>query len=173
MKKRLVSIIVIFVMSFGAVLPGFAGSRLSRPVIEDIETGKNSIKIDWNYIKHSDWYNIYRSTSKYGDFDYLDTSYESWYRDYDIEKGTRYYYKVKAFSYDGFDNSRLSKWRSAEVKKPSVRASSNYTVGQTVYITNTGSKYHRYGCRYLHSSCISISLSNAQNYGYSACSVCC
>jgi len=36
----------------------------------------------------------------------------------------------------------------------------------TVYITNTGSKYHRAGCRYLNKSCIPISLDDAKkNYG--------
>ncbi len=42
---------------------------------------------------------------------------------------------------------------------------------QTVYITRTGSKYHRSGCRYLSKSMIPISLSEAKaNYG--PCSVC-
>ena len=42
---------------------------------------------------------------------------------------------------------------------------------QTVYITRTGSKYHRSSCRYLKYSKISISLEKAkQNYG--PCSVC-
>lgn len=43
---------------------------------------------------------------------------------------------------------------------------------QTVYITRTGKKYHRSGCRYLSRSCNSISLSSAKSNGYSACSVC-
>lgn len=43
---------------------------------------------------------------------------------------------------------------------------------QTVYITNSGSKYHRDGCRYLKKSKIPISLSDAQAQGYTACSVC-
>lgn len=45
------------------------------------------------------------------------------------------------------------------------------TQEQTVYITRTGSKYHRSGCRYLSKSMIPISLSEASaNYG--PCSVC-
>lgn len=45
------------------------------------------------------------------------------------------------------------------------------TQEQTVYITRTGSKYHRSGCRYLSKSMIPISLSEAKaNYG--PCSVC-
>ena len=45
---------------------------------------------------------------------------------------------------------------------------------QTVYITNTGSKYHASGCRYLSKSQIPIpiSLSDAKAQGYGACSVC-
>ena len=43
---------------------------------------------------------------------------------------------------------------------------------QTVYITNTGKKYHNAGCRYLKSSSIPISLSQAQAQGYTPCKVC-
>ena len=42
----------------------------------------------------------------------------------------------------------------------------------TVYITDTGSKYHQYGCQYLRESCHEVSLSDAQSEGYTACSVC-
>lgn len=41
----------------------------------------------------------------------------------------------------------------------------------TVYITRTGVKYHRDGCRYLSKSKIPISLTDAKR-GYSPCSVC-
>lgn len=42
----------------------------------------------------------------------------------------------------------------------------------TVYVTNTGEKYHSYGCQYLRKSCNSISLSNAVSAGYTRCSKC-
>ena len=42
----------------------------------------------------------------------------------------------------------------------------------TVYITKTGDKYHRAGCRYLSKSQIAISKSDAIGSGYSPCSVC-
>lgn len=42
----------------------------------------------------------------------------------------------------------------------------------TVYITDTGQKYHRGGCRYLSRSKHAISKSNALSRGYDACSVC-
>lgn len=41
----------------------------------------------------------------------------------------------------------------------------------TVYVTRTGKKYHRAGCRYLSRSMIPISLEDAQA-GYDPCSVC-
>ena len=44
--------------------------------------------------------------------------------------------------------------------------------GDTVYITNTGEKYHSGGCRYLKKSKIPISRSDALAQGYGACSVC-
>jgi len=42
----------------------------------------------------------------------------------------------------------------------------------TVYVTRTGKKYHRDGCRYLSKSRIPISLSEAKGEGYGPCSVC-
>lgn len=45
------------------------------------------------------------------------------------------------------------------------------TEAQTVYVTKTGSKYHRSGCRYLSRSKIPISLESAMKR-YGPCSVC-
>ncbi len=42
----------------------------------------------------------------------------------------------------------------------------------TVYVTNTGSKYHRGGCGYLSRSKISISKKKAVAAGYGTCSRC-
>lgn len=43
---------------------------------------------------------------------------------------------------------------------------------QTVYTTKTGKKYHTANCRYLKHSKKEISLEQAINFGYQACSVC-
>jgi len=45
-------------------------------------------------------------------------------------------------------------------------------LSQIVYITETGSKYHKSGCRYLKKSKIAISLESALSQGYTPCSVC-
>jgi hypothetical protein len=46
------------------------------------------------------------------------------------------------------------------------------TKEQTVFVTKTGKKYHRAGCRYLSKSKISTALKDAKASGYTACSVC-
>ena len=64
---------------------------------------------------------------------------------------------------------RLSSARSGS---SSSSSSSSKTQSMTVYVTNTGEKYHRYGCQYLAKSCIPISLDDAKSSGYTACSRC-
>lgn len=41
-----------------------------------------------------------------------------------------------------------------------------------VYITNTGAKYHRKGCRYLKKSKHRVTLKWAKRHGYTPCKVC-
>ncbi len=43
---------------------------------------------------------------------------------------------------------------------------------QTVYVTRTGKRYHRDGCRYLASSKIPMPLKDAKARGYTPCKVC-
>lgn len=57
-----------------------------------------------------------------------------------------------------------------------AKATQSYNTSQeksyTVYITNTGAKYHKSGCRYLSKSCIKADLNDAIAEGYTACKVC-
>ena len=48
----------------------------------------------------------------------------------------------------------------------------NQKKGKTVYITDTGLKYHKYTCRFLRKSKTKVSLSWAKSHGYTQCSVC-
>jgi competence protein ComEC len=43
---------------------------------------------------------------------------------------------------------------------------------ETVYVTRTGKRYHRDGCRYLGNNPIPMSLKDAQAKGYTPCKVC-
>lgn len=60
--------------------------------------------------------------------------------------------------------------KEAAVEKTSVKQNAGLT--QTVYITKSGTKYHRSGCGYLKSSKFSITLEEAIDRGYTPCSVC-
>jgi competence protein ComEC len=60
--------------------------------------------------------------------------------------------------------------KKTEVVKPVTQPSVD-SDNIIVYITKTGAKYHRFGCRYLSRSCIPISLEAAKRR-YTPCSVC-
>ena len=45
-------------------------------------------------------------------------------------------------------------------------------IEDVVYITDTGTKYHADGCRYLSQSCHEIDRQEAEDKGYEPCSVC-
>lgn len=49
---------------------------------------------------------------------------------------------------------------------------SQNSTAQTVYTTKTGEKYHAANCRYLKHSKKEITLEQAVNFGYQACSIC-
>lgn len=55
-----------------------------------------------------------------------------------------------------------------------VRPTTTATTGASpvVYITSTGTKYHRDGCRYLANSKLAITLVQANAQGYTPCGVC-
>lgn len=60
--------------------------------------------------------------------------------------------------------------KDAVVEKTSVKQ--NAVSAQTVYITKSGTKYHKSGCNYLKSSKYPITLEEAIDRGYTPCSVC-
>lgn len=60
---------------------------------------------------------------------------------------------------------------SAPTPKPTQKVAQSSS-DQTVYITNTGSKYHSGWCQYLRGSKIPISLSAAKAQGYTPCKTC-
>lgn len=87
-----------------------------------------------------------------------------------LKANTKYYVQVRAYLKKGAKTYR-SAWStktSVKTKAKAVKKSS----GGTVYITNTGTKYHRDGCSSLRRSKHSISKSEAQRQGYTACKVC-
>ena len=53
-----------------------------------------------------------------------------------------------------------------------VTQNKEYEPAQTVYITDSGEKFHRFGCSYLNDSAEAISRAQAEEKGYTACSRC-
>lgn len=66
------------------------------------------------------------------------------------------------------------KREAAEAKKREAEeeAAKSAESSRTVYITNTGSKYHSGGCRHLKKSKIAIGYDEARSQGYEPCGVC-
>ncbi|MBV4450634.1 thermonuclease family protein [Clostridium tyrobutyricum] len=61
---------------------------------------------------------------------------------------------------------------STEQQKVPTQTSTTDNKSMTVYVTKTGHKYHRAGCKYLARSQIPISLGEAESEGYTPCSIC-
>jgi endonuclease YncB( thermonuclease family) len=61
---------------------------------------------------------------------------------------------------------------SQSLKGTSGLGQAQASSGETVYITDTGGKYHTASCRHLNNSKIQISLEYARAQGYTPCSVC-
>ena len=69
-------------------------------------------------------------------------------------------------------NSSASSPSSSSPSTGGTSSGSSDSNSVTVYVTNTGSKYHKAGCSYLRQSKIAISLSEAKAEGYTPCSRC-
>lgn len=60
----------------------------------------------------------------------------------------------------------------ATISAPGAVVAQPLATTKYVYITNTGKKYHRNGCRYLKRSKKKVTLKWAKAHGYTACKVC-
>lgn len=160
----------------------FPINDLGRPELTTFtDEDQDCIWLLWDEIEGANAYFIYRSTSKNGTYElkYVEDKSRPIF-DKDIKKNKRYYYKVQALYFDEENGTVLggkpSLWRSDIITSKRIVKKSTKTVSkpvsQTVYVTRTGSKYHRYGCQYLRKSCYSMSKSNARAQGYTACSRC-
>ena len=65
-----------------------------------------------------------------------------------------------------------STYSKTKAATPKAKKKTKTSSGGSVYITRTGTKYHRGSCRYLRQSKIKISRSKAIAQGYEACKVC-
>ena len=97
---------------------------------------------------------------------------------YELGKAKGYetgYADGRAKGYEtGFAEGREKGYKTGfdEGKASLQKQSSSYNNSYTVYITNTGSKYHRGSCHYLRYSSYAISVNDARASGYDPCKVC-
>lgn len=70
------------------------------------------------------------------------------------------------------DSQKSNSTSTTTNKSTKTTTQNNTDTSATVYITDTGSKYHRGSCSYLRSSKHSISKNSAISQGYTACSRC-
>lgn len=115
---------------------------------------------------------------------YFYNSYDDGYSDGYAEGKSAGYDAGKTDGYNSGYSKGLSEGKaSAKAGASTASSSSSSSNGTstpaatepqsvTVYITNTGSKYHRSGCQYLRKSCIQTTLASAKARGYTACSKC-
>lgn len=73
---------------------------------------------------------------------------------------------------DAEKGSSLSDRLTPATKSPQVTKERQPSQIETVFVTRTGRKYHRDGCRYLSKSRIPIGLADAKASGFTPCSVC-
>ena len=114
-------------------------------------------------------YNIYRKESGRSNETVLASvsAYVFSYNDINVSGGKTYSYSVTAFD-------SISPPMESDHSNTSTITVQNEESGEDdyVYITSSGTKYHRDGCRYLSTSKIKISLAEAKRKGYTPCSVC-
>jgi hypothetical protein len=100
-----------------------------------------------------------------------DTSYQSGY-DEGYRVGYEKGHSETAASKSNASTSNTSTTTASTAKQSTASSHTEQSNSATVYITNTGSKYHRSGCSYLRQSSNAISLSQAKSSGYEPCSRC-
>ena len=70
------------------------------------------------------------------------------------------------------DSSQSEPQADSSQSEPQADSSQSEPQSITVYITETGEKYHQIGCQYLKKSKIAIDLEKAKSQGYTPCSRC-
>jgi len=112
--KRTIFIIVIAIGSFfyaGCEDPMMYVDRTppSAPTGVIVDNGDNMAIVSWNYNRESDvaGYNVYSSSSYNGKYYLIGSTSGTYFNDYGIQNGTKYYYAITAYDYDN-NESELS-----------------------------------------------------------------
>lgn len=168
--KRVLSCVLCFTLMFSLpMISASAGNPSKRPVISVLLNGK-SAKISIKRVKGAKKYQIFMKTSG-GRWKKIKTTTAQHYTKSSLNSGKTYYVRVRV-SYKNGNVGKYSSTKKVTVKSHPSSSGSSSSNSQTVYITDTGEKYHRLGCSSLSKSKHAISLSDACAKGYTPCARC-
>lgn len=142
--------------------------KVATPQITSLVSTANGIQITWNSVPGVSSYRVYYKTSS-GDWKRFNSDTKGLSRiDSGVVNGRAETYTVRALDKKGnpISDFKHSGWTTT------YSYGSHSSSSETVYITETGAKYHTQNCRYCSGGCSPISLSEALAQGYTACSVC-
>ena len=174
MKKLvlpLLAALLIFSLSLTACTTSYSMDDLDSAKDESYEKGKKE--------GYEEGYNDGRETGYDVGYEDCKDELQSYYEDDLKTEGQAQYDKGWRDGYDdgwddGYESAQPEEYdQSYTYDSYDDDYSSSYdTAAVTVYVTYTGSKYHRAGCQYLRESQIAIDLNEAIREGYTACSRC-
>ncbi len=81
---------------------------LERPVIT-VSSLRSKVYIKWDSVEGASYYKVYRKEASGGSWENLETTSKRKYTDSDVELGTKYSYRIRAFSSGGAGHSKYSK----------------------------------------------------------------
>lgn len=182
MRKRITSLLLAIMLLAGMLLPvtGTAATATApgKTKITSLTANVKGFTVKYKKVSDADGYNIQYSTksSMSGAKTKTITSKKTVSKKITgLSAGKKYYVKVRA--YKTVDGKKVySKWtakksvttkKEATSKKTTTKKSSS---GGSVYITRTGSKYHR--CKCGNGNYYQVSLSEAKSRGLTPCSKC-
>ena len=105
---------------------------VAAPVItvsNRVNTGK--IRVSWDAVECAVKYQVYRATSKNGEYKLMFTTTNTWYNNTNAEAGNTYYYYAVAITEDGTVSAPSNiKSRTCDLPRPVVTASNNAKTGK-------------------------------------------
>ena len=156
MRKRIITLLVILTLIVSNSITSFAA-------IKEMPDGQ---KFDAEYYAEQNP-DVVKALGK------TEKALYKHYIDYGKAEGRLPYADAPKQVSDTKSNKNSNASEKASNKREANKTPADTTrTSQTVYITNTGKKYHNAGCRYLKSSEIAISLDDAKAKGYEACKSC-
>lgn len=105
----------------------YVSSTLNKTENVKVTNQTNSRKVSWNRVSNASKYNVYRSSSKDGEYEYIGSSTTLSYTDTSASSSKIYYYRVRA--YKKSNNVKYYGVYSDKVKSSKIVNGSNDNVG--------------------------------------------